>query len=63
MVSFVILFAPCIFVTVLKAYYSEREQQELKTQVTQKLSTVTYARIGNTDEQQECAICLENFEQ
>jgi hypothetical protein len=44
-VSFLIMFCPCILYTVGKAYYSQRERAQLKDKVANSLTKISYGLI------------------
>lgn len=61
MVSFLVIFAPCILYTVGKAYFDDRQRAQLKEQVVSSLTKISYGRI-KFEGQNECSICLNGFE-
>lgn len=60
-VSFLILFCPCISYTLFKTFHDRRERNQLQERVIKNLSKVTFGSV-KLDGQQDCAICLGSFE-
>lgn len=60
-VSFLIVFCPCILYTIGKTYFDQRRRAEIKDKVVNSLSKISFGRI-QLEGQNECAICLGGFE-
>ena len=62
LVSFFIVFSPCIFYTLCKYIMDERARTRVKRQVVDSLGKITFGKI-NLEGQEACAICLVEFEE